>query len=274
MVNVIQQIVVPGSPAVDNGLAVKPFKQIHLHDTANLTATMQNERDYLARNYPAAYFTHMVGFNHETGKAEAWQVARKNAGGYDLGGVWNWEGYASIEIAYGSVKTAAQHKAVWKVYIELARQLAKEAGIKDFTLDTINTEGIKTHYFASLSNYGSDHVDPVKSYMAKWGVSYDQLKKDIKNGLEAKTVVVDTKNYPAAQSKVTGTLLTVKNAGGVGVYTDKSLQAKFKRPVFLAKGTQVYASEIVQHGSTTRYKTALGYITAKKLLVSSSKVVE
>nr|CAI9751032.1 holin [Caudoviricetes sp.]CAI9751104.1 holin [Caudoviricetes sp.] len=38
MVNVVNKIVVPGRPAVDNGIAYAPFKQIHAHSTGNTVA--------------------------------------------------------------------------------------------------------------------------------------------------------------------------------------------------------------------------------------------
>lgn len=86
----------------------------------------------------------------------------------------------------------------------MARQLAREAGITDFTLDTPGTVGIKTHNYASRTGHGSDHVDPLP-FLAKWGVSYDQLKHDIKYGVGD---VVTSSNgggsasKPAASGKV------------------------------------------------------------------------
>ena len=68
----------------------------------------------------------------------------------------------------------------YKVYIELARDLAKQAGIP-LTLDTPDISGIKTHNYASRTGHGSDHTDPI-AFLAKWGVSYEQLKHDIENG--------------------------------------------------------------------------------------------
>lgn len=84
MVNVVNKIVVPGRPAIDNGIAYAPFKQIHLHSTGNTKSTMQNEVDFLARNWQNAYYTHLVGID-ENGNAAAWQVAQTNGGAYDVG---------------------------------------------------------------------------------------------------------------------------------------------------------------------------------------------
>ena len=174
MVNVIKNIVVPGKPAVDNGLAVAPFKQVHLHSTGSV-APNKNFISYLSRSWGNAYYTHIVG------EGQAIQVANVNGGGYDLGGDWNWEGYASIEFNE-NVHSQAEFNRDYKIYIELARQLAREAGIADFTLDTPNKVGIKTHNYASATGHGSDHVDPLP-FLQKWGISYAQLKHDIKYGV-------------------------------------------------------------------------------------------
>ena len=55
------------------------------------------------------------------------------------------------------------------------------------TLDTDDLEGIKTHYYCTYHqpNNNSDHVDPYP-YLAKWGISREQFKHDIENGLEIK----------------------------------------------------------------------------------------
>lgn len=188
MVEVIQQIVVPNGLAQQGGYSVPPYTSIHLHETANPNATMQNERDFLAGHYNNAFYTHLVGFNHETGRAEAWQVAQKNQGAWDLGNYnGNANGYASIEFAHGSARTQAQFNAAYKVYIELARQLAKEA-CASLELDSpkaIPTSGagyVVTHMFASINGFGSSHTDPV-AYFESMGVSYSKLKQDVLNGL-------------------------------------------------------------------------------------------
>lgn len=179
MVNVVNKIVVPGKPAVEAGLAVLPFGQVHYHSTGNANSSMQNEADYLKNHWQGAYYTHLVGIDGN-GNAAAWQVAAVNGGAYDVGGDWNWEGYAAIEFVEGSIKTQDQFNKAYAVYIALGHQLAQEAGITDFTLDTSANKGNKTHNYASATGHGSDHVDPLP-FLAKWGISYDQFKKDIKN---------------------------------------------------------------------------------------------
>lgn len=179
MVNVVNKIVVPGKPAVEAGLAVLPFGQVHYHSTGNANSSMQNEADYLKNHWQAAYYTHLVGIDGN-GNAAAWQVAAVNGGAYDVGGDWNWEGYAAIEFVEGSIKTQDQFNKAYAVYIALGHQLAQEAGVTDFTLDAGTSKGNKTHNYASATGHGSDHVDPLP-FLAKWGISYEQFKKDVKN---------------------------------------------------------------------------------------------
>lgn len=181
MVKVIKNIVVPGKPAVSAGLARVPFHQVHLHSTGSV-APNKNFISYLGRSYGNAYYTHLVG------EGQAVQVANVNGGAYDVGGDWNWETYAAIEFNE-NVKTQDEFNRDYKIYIALARQLAKEAGITNFTLDTPGTSGIKTHNYASATGHGSDHVDPLP-FLSKWGVSYDKLKHDIKYGLGSEPVTV------------------------------------------------------------------------------------
>lgn len=180
MVEVINHIVVPGRPARDSGYSAPPYRQVHLHSTGNRQAPMINEATFLGNNWQNAFYTHLVGWNPSTGRAEAWQVAEKNAGGWDLGGDWNVEGYASIEFSEGSIQNQDQFNQAYRVYVELARKLADEAGIPK-TIDTGDVWGIKTHNYASATGHGSDHVDPIQ-FLADWGVSRDQLNHDIVNG--------------------------------------------------------------------------------------------
>lgn len=174
MVNVIKNIVVPGKPAVDNGMARAPFHQVHLHSTGSV-APNKNFISYLSRSWGNAYYTHLVG------EGQAIQVAATNGGAWDVGGDYNWETYAAIEFNE-NVHSQAEFNRDYKIYIELARQLAREAGITDFTLDNGSIVGIKTHNYCSRTGHGSDHVDPLL-FLQKWGVSYDKLKHDIKYGV-------------------------------------------------------------------------------------------
>ena len=74
----------------------------------------------------------------------------------------------------------------YRLYIELLRNLADEAGLPK-TLDSDALEGIKSHEYCTNNqpNNFSDHVDPYP-YLASWGISREQFKHDIENGLEIK----------------------------------------------------------------------------------------
>lgn len=175
-----QDIVVPYM-YVYNASQLQPgFPQVHLHSTGNPNSSVQNERDYLAGHYPSANYTHLVGITN--GKVDIRQVMNTNGGAWDVGGDWNWLTYAAIEFVEGSIKSQADFDKAYPAYIWLARYLAKQAGIV-YTIDNLSTEGIKTHDFASASGHGSDHTDPI-AFLAKWGISRNQLYKDIVSGID------------------------------------------------------------------------------------------
>lgn len=171
-----RNIVVPGQPDKENGFAVPPFGQVHMHSTANTSATMDNEVAYLKNNWPNGYYTHLVG---EGGRII--QVADVNGGAWDVGGDWNHETYAAIEFAE-RVTSQSDFDKSYRAYIWLTRKLADECGA-NYVLDDDDIIGIKTHNYASRTGHGSDHVDPLP-FLQKWGISYDQLKKDVLNGLD------------------------------------------------------------------------------------------
>ena len=200
MVQVLNKIVVPGKPCEEAGMSSAPYDQVHLHSTGNPNSSMENEKNYLANNWPGAYYTHSVGIDGN-GNPAAWQVAATNGGGWDLGGGWNANGYASIEFVEGSIKTQDDFNRAYPVYVALARQLADECGA-DYTLDDYDDAGIKTHNFASRTGHGSDHIDPL-GFLEQWGVSYDQLKRDIANGVgSVVTPAKETKTPAQKQSAI------------------------------------------------------------------------
>lgn len=160
-------------------VGVPPYGQIHLHSTGNRKSTAQNEADYMGRkNIYEGFFTHVVG------NGQVIQTAETNRGAWDVGGDWNQWGYAAIELIE-SHKNQAEFDRDYKLYIELARKLADEANIPK-KLDNGNI-GIITHDYARRNqpNNKTDHVDPYP-YLAKWGISRQQLRKDIENGVETK----------------------------------------------------------------------------------------
>ena len=180
-----RNIVVPDKYVQNASGFVAPFRQVHLHSTANPSAPLDNEVVYLSRKYPNGNYTHLVG---DSGRVI--QVAEVGQGAWDVGGDWNAETYAAIEFGE-RVTSQADFDKSYRVYIELARDLAKQAGIP-LTLDTPDISGIKTHNYVSRIGHGSDHTDPI-AFLSKWGVSYDQLKHDIENGFNAQSAENPTK---------------------------------------------------------------------------------
>lgn len=154
-----------------------PYRQVHAHSTGNPGSTAQNEADYMARkDLDTGYYTHVVG------NGVIIQTAPVNRGAYDVGGNWNAETYAAVELIE-SHKTKEEFMIDYPIYVDLLRRLAMEGGIPT-TLDSGDLAGIKTHAYctANQPNNGSDHVDPYP-YLAKWGISKEQFKKDIEQGM-------------------------------------------------------------------------------------------
>lgn len=154
-----------------------PYRQIHAHSTGNKNSTAQNEADYhMRRPVESGFFSHVVG------NGRVMQVGPVNNGAYDVGGGWNYETYAAVELIE-SHSTQEEFMEDYRLYIELLRNLADEAGLPK-TLDSDDLEGIKSHEYCTNNqpNNFSDHVDPYP-YLASWGISRSQFKHDIEHGL-------------------------------------------------------------------------------------------
>ena len=152
-----------------------PYRQVHAHSTANPGSTAQNEADYMQRkNLNTGFYTHVVG------NGQAIQTAPTNRGCWDVGGGWNSETFAAVEQSH---KSKEEFMRDYRIYVQLLRDLAKQAGIP-VTLDTSDLAGIKTHAYCTTHqpNNGSDHMDPYP-YLAKWGISQAQFKQDIEQGV-------------------------------------------------------------------------------------------
>lgn len=158
-------------------VGVQPYRQVHAHSTGNRNSTAQNEADYHYRKDPELGF-----FSHVVGNGRVMQVGPVNNGSWDVGGGWNAESYAAVELIE-SHSSKEEFMTDYRLYIELLRDLAEEAGLP-VTLDTDDLAGIKTHEYCTNNqpNNNSDHVDPYP-YLAKWGISRSQFKKDIEHGL-------------------------------------------------------------------------------------------
>ena len=157
-------------------VGVPPFGQVHAHSTANNKSMAKEEAGYMSwKDLRSGFFTHVVG------NGKIYQTAATNRGAWDVGGGWNSWGYASVELIE-SHKTKAEFMTDYKIYVNLLRELAVEAGVP-LTLDT-SEYGVVTHQYCTNNqpNNQSDHGDPY-SYLAKWGISKAQFQSDVKNGI-------------------------------------------------------------------------------------------
>lgn len=220
-----------------------PYRQVHAHSTGNRNSTAQNEADYMQRkNLNSGFYTHVVG------NGRIIQTAPTNRGAWDVGGDWNAETYAAVELIE-SHKTKDEFMRDYKIYVGLLRDLAKQAGIPT-TLDTGDLAGIKTHAYCTTHqpNNASDHMDPYP-YLAKWGISREQFKKDVESGSVSAKPTQPTPAKPDANTggykvepynvrQVTDTALNVR--------TSPNTQSSIVRT--LPQGYQFNATRIVRNG--------------------------
>lgn len=209
-----------------------PYRQVHAHSTGNRNSTAQNEADYMQRkDLNSGFYTHVVG------NGRIIQTAPTNRGAWDVGGGWNAETYAAVELIE-SHANKDEFMTDYKIYVGLLRDLAKQAGIP-ITLDTGDLAGIKTHDYCThhQPNNGSDHVDPYP-YLAKWGISREQFKKDIESGSVSAKHTAPTQNAPASGGgykvepynvrQVTDTALNVRAAQNTSSSIVRTLPAGYQ----------------------------------------------
>lgn len=228
-----------------------PYRQVHAHSTGNRNSTAQNEADYMQRkNLNSGFYTHVVG------NGRVIQTAPINRGAWDVGGGWNAETYAAVELIE-SHKTKDEFMVDYRIYVDLLRRLATEGGIPK-TLDTADLAGIKTHAYCTHNqpNNGSDHVDPYP-YLAKWGISREQFKKDVESGSVSAKPTSPAPTKPASGGggykvepynvrQVTDTVLNVRAAQNTSSRIVRTLPA----------GYQFNATRICRNGESVN-----GYTT-------------
>lgn len=137
------------------------------------TNNLNNELAYMKRNYYNAFVSHWVGAG---GKIV--QIAKTGKIQWGAGPKANQYAYAQVELARTNNKALFQKD--YAAYVWLLRQLAFEAKLPS-TLNSgtsLAAPGIKTHAWVSRNLGGTDHVDP-DGYLASWGISMSQFKKDI-----------------------------------------------------------------------------------------------
>lgn len=195
-------------------VGVRPYRQVHAHSTGNPNSTAQNEADYHDRRPVESGF-----FQYVVGDGVAIQTAPLNMGAYDVGGGWNAETFAAVELIE-SHKTKAEFERDYAIYCELLRDLANQGGIP-VTLDTPDLAGIKTHNYCThhQPNNFSDHVDPIP-YLAKWGISQAQFANDLKTKVAGGSVAQSTTSKAPSQPVSNNTGQKVNQ----GIYTVNDLQ--------------------------------------------------
>ena len=179
---------------------LEAVKYVIAHESGNPNNcghdALENEIAYMNRNKANAFVSHWVG---DGGRIV--QTAPVNRVQYGCGPKGNPYSYAQVELARTNDKE--QFKKDYAAYIWLLRELAKEAGIP-VVLDGAGN-GIKSHRWITNNLGGTTHVDPF-AYLASMGISEEQFKLDIKNGIglkeemkitEAKVILNDAKSIPA-----------------------------------------------------------------------------
>ncbi len=158
-------------------------KWIIAHETANNTATIDNEVRYMKTNASNAFVTHFVG-----GGGRIIQVAPVGKVCWGAGATANSCSYAQIELC--RAKDQATFQKDYAAYVWLLRKLADECGIPK-TLDT-EAKGIKSHAWVS-AHYPKEtnHTDPY-GYLSTMGISKAQFAADIANGIGASAAAAPT----------------------------------------------------------------------------------
>lgn len=181
-----------------------PYGQVHAHSTGNPNSTAQDEAGYMSRkNLEEGFYTHVVG------NGRVIQTANVNRGAWDVGNQYNNYTYAAVELIE-SHKTKADFLKDYEIYVELLRDLAKQAKIPA-VLDSNSEVGIKTHKWCTdkAETYGG-HVDPYP-YLGKWGISKAQFQKDVKDGMTKTPTYIKKFDKP----------IRVKALKDIKVYHDK-----------------------------------------------------
>ena len=219
-------------------VGVAPYRQVHAHSTGNPTSKASGEATYMRnKDLNSGFYTHVVG------NGKVYQTAYVGQGAWDVGGGWNNETFAAVELIE-SHQTYEEFRADYEIYIQLLRDLANQAGIP-ITVDTDSLEGIKTHYYCTNNqpNNFSDHIDPYP-YLAKWGITKEQFKKDVETGtVSNKPAVVEINVLDTNTNLENREQPYYRGYMNTDYYVETEPNANSKDKEFLPKGTEVYIYE-------------------------------
>lgn len=174
MTYIIEKRLMSGLP----NLALTAVKYVIAHESGNPNNNgpnaLENELAFMNKNKANAFTSHWVG-----GGGRIVQVAPVNRVQYGCGPKGNPLSYAQVELA--RTNDNEQFKKDYAAYIWLLRELAKEAGLP-IVLDS-SGNGIKSHRWVTDTLGGTTHRDPFP-YLQTMGITDEQFKLDIKNGLD------------------------------------------------------------------------------------------
>ena len=167
-------------------------KFIVLHETTNIGA--KANASYFKNNWATTqtYVQYVIG--------DGGKIYQVGADGYEAWGAGSYANANSpVQIELARTTDKATFKKDYETFVNFARSKAQEFSIPT-TLDAYGN-GIKTHYWVSQNIWGS-HTDPVQSYLEPfWGITQEQLAKDIANGIS--DVVKPKKTFTNINNVVT-----------------------------------------------------------------------
>lgn len=194
----IEKRIIPGLPDIP----LKSSRFIIAHESGNIDNTgpdsLEREVDFMTANWRNAFTSHFVGSG-----GRIIQLAPVGKFQYGAGPKANPYAFAQVELS--RTKDPDTFKKDYAAYIWLLRKLAENAGLPK-TLDTgsgIGDRGIKSHDWIRRYIGGTTHTDPF-AYLAQFGISKAQFKKDLEKGTVSQPAKPATKPAPA-KPPVSGT---------------------------------------------------------------------
>ena len=261
----IEKDIIPGLP----NIPLKATKIVVAHESGNPNNTgkdaLDNEISFMKRNWRNAFVSHWVG-----GGGRIVQLAPTGRMQYGAGYYANQISYAHVELA--RTDDPEQFKKDYAAYVWLLRHLAQEAGIP-ITLDSSSDRGIKTHKWVTNNLGGTTHVDPY-GYLAKFGVSAEQFKKDIEGGEapEKPSTSKPVKNTVTVKRSATHYATGERIADFVKGSSYKVIQEKSDRVLLSPINSWVKKSDIEEYsssggsgGKVTVKESAKTYATGERI---------
>lgn len=164
---------IPGVPKK----ALTEVKYVIAHEAGNPKNTgpnsLESEINFMTNNWRNAFTSDFVGSGGKAVELASPGYVQRGAGPKA-----NPYAYAQVELSRTSNKET--FKKDYKAWVNVIRKRAKEAGLP-MKFDGPG-KGIKSHEWITKNLGGTTHGDPF-GYLASFGISRAQLKKDIENGV-------------------------------------------------------------------------------------------